>query len=127
MGTFSYIQLYYIHNIKFVSQISKCQRDPDYPSLSPSVQSSVNSLEPRKEKNCPDQRLSSVFGPTSKKRSCRILTTSSSSHRTPRCSPSLARRKSVPSAWRSTRKHISHQLKQLHLIFDTGLGPESLN
>merc|ERR1712215_6991 len=102
MGTFSYIQLYYIHDIKLVSQISKCQRDPDYPSHSPSALSLVNSLEPRKERNFPDQRLSSGFGPTSKKRSSRILTTSSSSHRMPRCSPSLARRKSVPSAWRST-------------------------
>merc|ERR1712241_280645 len=96
----SYILLYYRHNIKIVkTKQTKCQRDQDSPSPSTSAPSWLTSLEPRRERSCPGLRWSRDFGLTSRPRSSRTPRTSSTSSPTPRCSPSLDRRSSVPSGW----------------------------
>merc|ERR1712018_762225 len=77
MGTLSYILLYR-HNNKDCQdyKLSRCPRDPDSPSLSTSVLSSLTSLEPRRERSSPDPRLSSASGLTSRARSSRTPRTS---------------------------------------------------
>merc|ERR1712029_558954 len=71
-------------------KLSRCPRDPDSPSLSTSVLSSLTSLEPRRERNSPDPRLSSASGPTSRARSSR----------TPRTSSTSPRRQDDPHLWK---------------------------
>merc|ERR1712244_153644 len=93
MGTLLYSAR--LQTYKDCQKISKCQRDPDCPSLSPSARNWPSLLGPRRTRNSQDQRLSSASGHTSRKTNSRTLTTSSSSHRTPRWSLSLGRRRFV--------------------------------
>merc|ERR1711981_1467744 len=95
MGTLSYILLYYRHNIKIVkTNKTRCQRDQDSPNLYNSLPSWPTSWGPRRERSCPDLRLSRDFGLTSRPTSSRTPRTSSTSFQTPRCSPSSERRRS---------------------------------
>merc|ERR1739845_157665 len=105
MGTLSYIQLHYRHNIKIVkTNQTRCQRDQDSPNLCSSQLSSPTLSEPRRARSCPDLRLSRDFGLTSRPTSPRTPRTSSTSFPTPRCSPSSERRRSVPSGWPSSSR-----------------------
>merc|ERR1712110_32517 len=84
MGTLSYIQLYYRHNIKIVkTNKTRCQRDQDSPNLYTSQLSWPTLWGPRRARSCPDLRLSRDFGLTSRPTSSRTPRTSSTSFPTP--------------------------------------------
>merc|ERR1711910_279385 len=76
----SYILLYRQYKDCQDCKLSRCPRDPDSPSLSTSVLSSLTFVEPRRERSSQDPRLSSDSGLTSRARSSRTPRTSSTSH-----------------------------------------------
>merc|ERR1712106_824486 len=108
MGTLLYSVILYTQ-YKVCQKFSKCQRDPDSPSLSPSARSWPISSEPRRTRSSQDPRSSNVSGLISRRRSFRTLRTNNFSYLMLRCSPSSARR--------STSKHTL-PTRQTFSMFD---------
>merc|ERR1711971_48586 len=103
MGTLSYIQLYYIHNIKFVRKFQNAKGIRTHQASQPQ-QGAGRFNRSQEGREALKARGRQTYLGLPQGESCRTLRTNSFSPLTLRCSQSSARRRFALLAWRSTSR-----------------------